>query len=130
MASQFVLLRHECPPGYPKPSHWDFMLEADGVLLTWELRELPGTWLAAFELTASSEVTTVTATQLADHRLHYLEYEGPISDGRGNVTRVDRGTYEIVQRSETRLRVNLKGSRLTGTVELEETLGSWILRVG
>ena len=41
---RFVLLHHECPPGYVKPSHWDFMLEFGDVLWTWELRELPAGW--------------------------------------------------------------------------------------
>ncbi len=33
------------------------------------------------------------AVRLADHRPAYLDYEGPVSRGRGDVTRVLSGTY-------------------------------------
>jgi hypothetical protein len=36
---------------------------------------------------------TVDAQRIADHRLAYLEYEGPISGGRGTVRRLDGGSY-------------------------------------
>src|SRR5882724_3306447 len=66
---RFVILRHETPPGFARPAHWDFMLECGGVLRTWEM---------------------------ADHRLAYLEYEGEVPGGRGTVSRWDEGRYEIL----------------------------------
>ena len=41
---RFVLLRHECPPDWVKPSHWDLMLERGQVLETWQLIDLPASW--------------------------------------------------------------------------------------
>src|SRR5687768_6367400 len=50
---RFVLLYHECPPDYVRESHWDFMLEAAGVLRTWAVAKLPRSWRAAWEKTAA-----------------------------------------------------------------------------
>ena len=82
---RFVLLRHDCPPDYERPSHWDLMLESDGVLRTWRLAALPQTPPDSME-----------AEELADHRLAYLEYEGPVGGERGTVSRVDAGTFETL----------------------------------
>jgi hypothetical protein len=68
---QFVLLAHD----WPTP-HLDLMLSAGGVLKTWRLAAWPG-----------------AAEPIADHRLHYLDYEGPVSGGRGTVRRVLAGEY-------------------------------------
>ena len=97
MSLRFVLLRHECPDEFGKPSHWDFMLEADDVLMTWQLRRLPSSWSAALQQRAVSSPTTAPAIRLADHRLAYLDYEGPLSGKRGSVRCVDRGTYDLVK---------------------------------
>ena len=110
---RFVLLYHECPPSLGKPSHWDLMLERDGVLLTWNLLALPETWggeAAGFE--------EIAATRIADHRLEYLDYEGPISGGRGSVTRADRGEYDVLGEADGALRVRLRGTRCNDVIEL------------
>lgn len=67
---RFVLLRHD----WPHP-HLDLLLEAGPVLLAWRLfaEPVPGAW--------------VPAEPNADHRLLYLDYEGPVSGGRGSVSR-------------------------------------------
>ena len=74
---RYAILAHD----WPTP-HFDLLLEADGVLKSWRLlaRPTPG--------------TTVPATPTADHRLHYLDYEGPVSGNCGTVTRVASGEYE------------------------------------
>ncbi|BBO32155.1 DNA polymerase ligase N-terminal domain-containing protein [Lacipirellula parvula] len=107
---RFVLLYHECPPALGKPSHWDLMLERDGVLLTWNLLQLPVAW--------GGDAATIEATRIADHRIAYLNYEGPVSGGRGTVTRVDQGEYEVASEDAASLSVRLKGSRCHGIVEL------------
>ena len=85
---RFVLLRHEMPSNAARGSHWDLMLENQGVLLTWELPKLPpGPLPASFE--------QLGIRRLPDHRIDYLEYEGPVSDGRGTVQRVDNGIYQL-----------------------------------
>ncbi len=125
MSRRFVLLRHECPAQFAKPSHWDFMLESDGVLMTWELRQLPSSWLVALQLKSADASPTASATRLADHRLAYLDYEGPISGNRGSVRRVDHGTYQVLQEDAGRLVVELEGSVLSGSVTLLQQGNSW-----
>ncbi len=85
---QFVILRHELPSTSARGSHWDLMLENQGVLLTWELPNLPpGPLPASFE--------QLGIRRLPDHRIDYLEYEGPVSNDRGTVQRVDSGEYQL-----------------------------------
>ena len=101
-SSRFVLLRHETLAGYPRGSHWDFMIEFAGALRTWALAETP------------TDGRDVEAEKLADHRIAYLELEGEISGGRGSVTRSDGGTYTIVRESENELLLDLRGEQLVG----------------
>jgi len=61
------------------------MLEVEGVLRTWELRELPRAWAAL--LGEDFENPSVQAQPLADHRLAYLDFEGPLRGDRGCATR-------------------------------------------
>jgi DNA polymerase Ligase (LigD) len=124
---RFVLLRHECPPDCEKPSHWDFMLEVDDVLWTWELRELPSVWLIALGMEVAGDSPTVSATRLADHRLAYLDYEGPVSGDRGSVSRVDGGTYEFVERTSKRTAIVLQGVKLKGAIVLRHVSETWVL---
>jgi hypothetical protein len=98
------------------------MLEADGVLLTWELRELPAAW-------GGIGLDSVSATRLPDHRLVYLEYEGPISSNRGNVRRVVAGTFELLEQNEQRIRATLDSPSIRGAIELTRTADNWQLRV-
>ena len=91
--ARYVILTHDHP--FP---HWDLMLEAGGVLRTWRLLSEPGPG------------RVVWAERLADHRIAYLEYEGPVSGGRGSVARWDYGTYAR-QTNGNRLRIALQGTR-------------------
>lgn len=101
-AIRFVVLRHECPRGL----HWDFMLEADGVLRTWELNAEP------------LGRVTCAAEPLPDHRLAYLDYEGEVSGGRGTVTRFDCGEYRLQRDDAEGLIVELRGKKLQGVATL------------
>jgi hypothetical protein len=60
----------------------------------------------------------VAAEQLADHRLDYLDFEGPVSGDRGSVTRVAAGQYELLEESEKQLRVRLSGPQTSGELVL------------
>lgn len=124
--TRFVLLYHECPPGYIKPSHWDFMLEFDGVLWTWELRELPAAWRGE-KSEASTE--SLPATRLADHRIKYLDYEGPLSGHRGSVSRVASGSLEMIAAEAERVAVRLDSEMYCGEVQLTATSqrGHWMI---
>ena len=99
---RFVILEHDHPT-----LHWDLMLEAGDVLQTWRLAQPP-------------EGTTgqIAATALADHRLLYLDYEGPISGHRGSVRRWDKGTYVIENESTAEVLLTFNGSLLRGRAKL------------
>ena len=92
-SGRFVVLEHDHPT-----LHWDLMLEVDGVLRTWRLASPP-------------TLGVVAGQPLADHRLVYLDYEGPISGARGAVQRWDRGTYLLDGDGFL-----LAGSRLNGRI--------------
>lgn len=105
---RFVLLYHECPPSLGKRSHWDLMLERDGVLLTWNLLQLPIAW--------GGNAETLEATRLANHRIAYLDYEGPVSDNRGTVSRVEQGKYKVLSETDDVIDVRLQGERSQITI--------------
>jgi DNA polymerase Ligase (LigD) len=110
---RFVILEHDHPM-----QHWDLMLEAGLVLRTWRLAALP----------RSGE--TIAATAVFDHRLLYLDYEGPISGGRGRVVRWERGTFTGQLQGESPIIVHLQGEHLYGILRLEQIEGdSWRARM-
>ncbi|QDV33318.1 DNA polymerase ligase N-terminal domain-containing protein [Tautonia plasticadhaerens] len=116
-SGRFVLLEHRWDG-----IHWDLMLEAGASLRTWALGSFPGAGV------------DIDARALPDHRPLYLEYEGPISGGRGVVRRVDSGTYERVAWEPDRVVVRLRGAQVIGEVELVRVGGDrrwgWRLRIG
>jgi len=116
---QFVLLEHRW-----NGVHWDLMLEDGEALRTWAIDApvVPGAELPA--------------RLLAAHRRAYLDYEGPVSGGRGAVRRIDRGVYVPRVWREDRVRVELAGTQLVGTAELWRVGGeggeplAWLFRLG
>lgn len=98
---RFVILTHDHPV-----LHWDLMLEAGDALWTWRLADEPQPGLE------------IDADRLPDHRLMYLNYEGPVSGDRGTVSRWDAGTYARCVESAVEVRAALCGARLQGTVAL------------
>jgi hypothetical protein len=117
---RYVLLYHDCPPEYARPSHWDLMLEADGVLHTWALARLPRRWAEAWVRTARdipscpplSESDEAPVERLPDHRIAYLKEQGPLSGSRGEVARIAEGTYELLAESASSRRIALSGGVL------------------
>jgi hypothetical protein len=127
---RFVLLHHECPPQMGKPSHWDLMLERGEALWTWSLPRLPGAWQEAAASAGNDGVNSVAATRLADHRQLYLTYEGPVSENRGRVERVDEGDYEIIPEGETVLVLDLSGRKRRERITLTRLEGDqWRLEL-
>lgn len=100
---RFVLLEHDHPS-----LHYDFMIEWGDVLRTWRLDRIP------------SEAASIPAEPLADHRTAYLDYEGLVSGDRGEVSRIDRGEYEVLAESRTCLEVKLAGDQIVGTAILSD----------
>lgn len=113
---RFVVLYHEIPSGDERQSHFDLMLECGGVLRTFALPHWP------------SGNEPVTCEPLQDHRLAYLDYEGPISGNRGQVTRHESGEYDLLADAAGEVVVALRGQRLRGTLTLErqsENTAAW-----
>ena len=108
---RFAILAHD----HPTP-HWDLFLEAGNVSRTWRLLEplRPG--------------TDVIAEPIGDHRLLYLDYEGPVSGNRGTVARVDVGTFSWEIDTPDRLVVRLAGRRFTGRATLFQIANDWCCR--
>jgi hypothetical protein len=74
----------------------------------------------------------IEAEALADHRLNYLDYEGPVSGDRGHVTRWDAGRYELKSELPDEVVVQLKGGRIEGVVSLRrnpQTPQRWVFEL-
>lgn len=107
---RYVILEHDHPR-----RHWDFMLEAGPVLRTWRLSAPP-------------EASQVAAEASFDHRPAYLDYEGPISGGRGRVSRWDSGIFSWLVDNPEEVTVALDGRRLRGIARLQfQPSGAWTL---
>ena len=107
--SRFVVLQHDLPPGSDRPTHWDFMLELDGRLRTWAFESVPRAGSA------------IRAISLPDHRIDYLDYEGPISGDRGEVTRLDAGEFELREAQDGLYKGILRGSNMTASFVARRT---------
>ncbi|QDT40962.1 Putative DNA ligase-like protein [Gimesia alba] len=108
---QYVILRHDFPE-----LHWDLMLEHEGVLKTWRLPVAP-------EIDPASDESSIDllVEALPDHRIAYLEYEGPVSGDRGEVSRWDRGSLTLLEYNDDSLVALLTGEELAGRVTLKKT---------
>lgn len=95
------------------------MLEQGEVLLTWQLLKDP----------ADVKNFPIPALRIQDHRKVYLEYEGPISGNRGLVSRIDKGTCEILQRTSSQYVFQLDGVRLKGQFSLVCENEEWVFKV-
>jgi len=113
MPDRFVILHHRLDDG----EHWDLMLEQGDVLLTWQLLRdpiLPANY-------------PIPARRIGDHRKAYLNYEGPLTGGRGTVRSVDSGSLVDIEDTAQGLRIVLAGKRLCGSFLLRKAGGVWIL---
>ena len=109
-SGRYVVLEHDHPH-----LHWDFMLEADGVLRSWRLPSPP------------TEGLVVVAEKIGDHRLAYLDHDGPVSGGRGVARRWDRGEYVVADDGA----ILLTGGRWRGSVRFREMADAmWELNFG
>ena len=102
---RFAILTHDHPS-----LHWDFLLEQGESCLTWRLLKAPDT------------LGDIPPEAIADHRLMYLDYEGPVSGDRGTVTRWDAGAFEWLHLNDASCTVRLEGRRLSGVAQLVRSL--------
>jgi hypothetical protein len=111
---RFVVLRHE---DIPDP-HFDLMFESTetGRLVSFRSPEWP-------------VLQRVTLAKLADHRAHYLEYEGPISEGRGTVKRLISGFYSsyVINKEKTGLRLYGRDERYELILHEKDDSTAWEL---
>ena len=103
VSQRFVILFHRLDTAAGRSDHWDLMLQRGGQLVTWALADEPRVG------------TVMEALKLSDHRLKYLEYEGPISGDRGEVHRVASGRVEWISESEHQIEVCLTDNQGTTT---------------
>jgi len=120
MSQSFVILFHTDME--KELNHLDLLLELH-----------PGGPLASWRLAAGPEdlehFLRLSAQQQPDHRREYLTYEGPVSNGRGTVRRVDEGTVTIQAHSPDRVDFTLIGQRLRGKFTLHRVeTDRWELR--
>lgn len=100
---RYAILEHDHPA-----LHWDLLLEAGPTLRTWRLAVPP------------APGQRIAAGASFPHRVLYLEYEGPVSGGRGQVRRWDAGTFTWRRDEAACVAVDLEGGRLRGTLTLTQ----------
>jgi len=101
---RFAILRHHPGPNSTRPLHWDVMFEYGDVLRT---------FVCLGEPTAGQPLHV---DQIDDHRLDYLDHEGPVSRGRGDVRQWDCGDFEVLEESPEHWLLDLRGRRWNGHV--------------
>ena len=106
MSIDFVILIHSGAG----PAHYDLMIRQDQALASWRLEEDPQ---------ALGPGQSMPAWRIHDHRLDYLDYQGPLSRGRGEVRRLDRGPCGLLACHPTAWEVQLEGAILRGHYRLE-----------
>jgi bifunctional non-homologous end joining protein LigD len=112
----FVVQEH-----HARALHWDVRLERDGVLVSWAVpKGLP-----------VEESTNHLAKRTEDHPLDYADFAGTIPTGEygaGTVTIWDRGTYELEEWTDDKVKVVLHGTRVAGRYVFFRTRGAdWMV---
>ena len=96
---KFVVQKHHRES---EPTHWDLMLERDGILETYRLAEPPEKW----------RKRAIEAVKIFDHPLKFLSYEGSVNEGKGRVEIADCGTYRLIKKDENQQQVSFSGKIL------------------
>jgi DNA ligase D-like protein (predicted 3'-phosphoesterase) len=102
----FVVHKHAA-----KHLHWDFRLELDGVLKSWAVPKQPPLRAGVKRL----------AIQVEDHETGYADFEGTIPEGQygaGKVEIWDKGDYELIEKTDNRIKFVLQGKHLKGEYSL------------
>lgn len=119
---QFTILEHDHPW-----LHWDLLLD-DGEprIPTWRLAEP----VCSGEGATGDDVIRIAAELLENHRREYLDYEGPVSGDRGQVTQWDTGLYLPLAQRPDYWEIRLEGSLVRGFAVLTRTPGEeqrWLM---
>lgn len=105
---RFAILEHDHPS-----LHWDLLLEAGAACRTWRLTAPP------------EPGAVIEAEAIADHRLMYLDYAGPVSGDRGTVSQWDAGSFVWITATDDQVAVLLKARRVSGQLNLNRTKNGW-----
>jgi DNA ligase D-like protein (predicted 3'-phosphoesterase) len=98
----FVVHEH-----HARKLHWDLRLEMEGVLKSFAVPKEPPLKKGIRRL----------AIQVEDHELEYANFEGEIPKGQygaGIVKIWDKGTYEIIEKTEGKIIFTLNGKKMKG----------------
>lgn len=133
MTNQFVVLLHEMPSDSDRASHFDWMFELDGSLRTWAV-ETNNDIESFLSKPSPSKRFCWSATKLANHRIDYLEYEGPVSNNRGQVSCRLKGEFDLLCDDEDSFRASLRIRQPSDVSPIEIRFGrdenNWRLIVG
>ncbi len=98
----YVIQRHDATH-----LHYDLRLEMNGVLKSWAVPKTPPTESGIKRL----------AVQVEDHPLDYANFEGTIPEGQygaGTVEIWDKGKYILKEKTDNKLILEIRGSKLRG----------------
>jgi len=110
--NRFIVQKHEATR-----LHWDFRLEADGVLKSWAVTKGPS---------PDPDIKRL-AVRTEDHPLSYAEFEGTIPEGEyggGTVMLWDKGTWEPVPGKSWK---DIDKGHLHFVLHGERMKGEWLL---
>jgi hypothetical protein len=91
-------------------SHFDWMFDIGGTLATWRAP------IPLLDLRAS-----IRLKRIGDHRIAYLEYEGPVSGDRGHVAIRQRGTFAVLNCRDTSWFIAIRDQRIPFVVKIVNT---------
>ena len=110
--NRFIVQKHDATR-----LHWDFRIEADGVLKSWAVTKGPS---------SDPEIKRL-AVRTEDHPMSYADFEGTIPKGEyggGTVMLWDRGTWAPVEGKSWK---DIDKGHLHFTLDGERMKGEWIL---
>jgi len=118
MNERFVLSKHESKSDF----HIDFFVDFGGEsLLTWKICDKNFAGFISndekfFNFTESQigigDTFFLNCQRIFDHRRKYLDFSGDLGDDRGRVTRIECGTWELLELNAHRLTIKTVGTRL------------------
>jgi DNA ligase D-like protein (predicted 3'-phosphoesterase) len=94
--------------------HWDLRLEMAGVLKSWAIPKEP----------PRSKGIKRLAIQVEDHPKSYADFHGEIPEGQygaGTVSIWDKGTFDIIEKTPTEIKIKMSGKKISGDYALIKT---------